>query len=99
MGRNIPPHKENMKIIKFGAEWCASCKVLQPIMEELILTNPSHEFIFEDVDTEKGENVAVTYKIKSLPTTVFINHCGEEIYRFSGLKNKSVIQSYIDNLS
>ena len=88
-----------MKIIKFGAEWCASCKALQQIMEELIPGNPSHEFIFQDVDTEEGADLTVSYKVKSLPTTVFINHRGEEVYRFTGSKNKYVIQSYIDDLS
>lgn len=88
-----------MKIIKFGAEWCASCKALQPILESMIATNPSHEFIFEDVDTEEGSEAAVAYKVKSLPTTVFVNHRNEEIYRFVGSKSKETIQAYIDDLS
>lgn len=88
-----------MKIIKFGAEWCASCKALQPILESMIASNPSHEFSFLDVDTEEGADEAITYKVKSLPTTVFVNHRNEEIYRFVGSKSKETIQSYIDDLS
>jgi thioredoxin-like negative regulator of GroEL len=88
-----------MKIIKFGAEWCPACKVLQPILESLIPANPSHEFLFQDIDTEEGSESAVKYNVKSLPTTIFLNHRNEEIYRFVGSKNKNVIQSYIDDLS
>ena len=88
-----------MKIVKFGAEWCAACNTLQPILESLVPSNPSHEFIFHDVDTEEGSALAVTYKVKSLPTTIFINHRKEEVYRFVGSKSKHLIQSYIDDLS
>lgn len=88
-----------MQIIKFGAEWCAACKSLEPILVDMKTSNPSHEFITYDVDTEDGGNVAVSYKIKSLPTVVFVNHRKEEIFRFTGSKSKSYIQDVIDDLS
>jgi thioredoxin-like negative regulator of GroEL len=88
-----------MKIIKFGADWCVACKTLQPILEEMIPSNPNHEFIFKNVDNEEDADLATTYKIKSLPTTVLVNHRDEEIYRFVGVKTKETIQAYIDDLS
>jgi thioredoxin-like negative regulator of GroEL len=88
-----------MKIIKFGAEWCAACKTLDPIIDELIPANPSHEFERVDVDDESNFELTQEYKIKSLPTTVILNHRGEELYRFVGAKKKMTIQAYIDDLS
>lgn len=88
-----------MKIMKFGAEWCAACTTLQPTLQELVESNPSHEFLFKDVDNDEDGTMAVEYKIKSLPTVVFINHRNEEIFRFVGNKPKSYIQDVIDELS
>jgi thioredoxin 1 len=88
-----------MQIIKFGAEWCAACKALEPILEELKASNPSHEFVIKDVDSEEDANMAVEYKIKSLPTVVFVNHRNEEMFRFVGSKSKKYIQDVIDELS
>jgi thioredoxin 1 len=88
-----------MKIIKFGAEWCPACKALEPIIQELIPANPNHEFVSLDVDDESTTELTQQYKIKSLPTTVILNHRDEELFRFVGMKKKSVIQEYIDDLS
>jgi thioredoxin 1 len=88
-----------MQIIKFGAEWCSACVALEPIIEELKVSNPNHEFISKDVDNEDDGNLAVDYKIKSLPTVVFVNHRNEEIFRFVGSKSKKYIQDVIDELS
>ena len=88
-----------MKIIKFGAEWCPACKALQPILESLIPSNPNHNFIFKDVDTDEGSAAALFHKVKSLPTTLILNDKDEELFRFVGSKNKELIQSFIDDLS
>jgi thioredoxin-like negative regulator of GroEL len=88
-----------MQIIKFGAEWCSACVALEPIIEELKVSNPSHEFVVKDVDSEEDGNAAIEYKIKSLPTVVFVNHRNEEIFRFVGPKSKKYIQDVIDELS
>jgi thioredoxin-like negative regulator of GroEL len=88
-----------MQIIKFGAEWCSACAALEPIIEELKVSNPSHEFVVKDVDSEEDGNAAIEYKIKSLPTVVFVNHRNEEIFRFVGSKTKKYIQDVIDELS
>jgi thioredoxin 1 len=88
-----------MQIIKFGAEWCSACKALEPILEELKASNPSHDFISKDVDNEEDGNVAIEYNIKSLPTVIFVNHRNEEMFRFVGSKSKKYIQDVIDELS
>jgi hypothetical protein len=53
----------------------------------------------KDVDSEEDGNAAIEYKIKSLPTVVFVNHRNEEIFRFVGPKSKKYIQDVIDELS
>lgn len=88
-----------MKIMKFGAEYCAACKALEPIITDLITQNLDHDFISIDVDDPAASEITQQYKIKSIPTTIFANRRDEELFRFTGVKKKNQIQEYIDELS
>lgn len=87
-----------MKILKFGAGWCAACNALQPTLDVLATENPKHEFISKDVDIEPDATEAVDYVIKTLPTVVFLNKKNEEMFRFTGNKSKKYIQDVINEL-
>lgn len=84
--------------MKFGAEWCSPCKTIQHTIDELILENPNHEFIFVDIDEQNASEITQHYRIKSIPTIIFTNN-NEELRRFTGVKTKNQIQEYIDELS
>lgn len=87
-----------MKILKFGAGWCAACIALQPTLDVLAAENPKHEFITKDVDIEPDASEAVDYALKSLPTVIFLDNKNQEIFRFIGNKTKKYIQDVIDEL-
>lgn len=50
-------------IYLFGAEWCANCKMVKPM-----LTNIEHRYI--DVDTDEGVALTAKYGIRSIPALV-----------------------------
>ena len=87
-----------MKILKFTAEWCSSCKAMSKIIEEL----PDKSFIHEiNVESDEGDDLATKFKIKSLPTIVVLNKNDEEVNRFVGILSRihleDIIQKYGDN--
>jgi thioredoxin 1 len=57
-------------IIDFYADWCAPCKMVAPIMEEL-----SHEYSGKvdvyKVDTEAEQELAGIFGIRSIPSILF----------------------------
>ncbi len=58
-------------VIDFYADWCGPCKMIAPIMEKL-----SEEYkgkvAFYKVDTDKEQQLAAMFGIRSIPTLIFI---------------------------
>lgn len=69
-----------MKILKFYADWCNPCKAL----EEMLKTeNVEHENI--NIESDEGNTLTSTYKIKSIPTLIKVDNENKEIDRLVGL--------------
>jgi len=57
-------------IIDFYADWCAPCKMVAPILEEL--SGEYEEVDFYKIDTEAQPELAATFGIQSIPSILFI---------------------------
>jgi thioredoxin len=58
-------------IIDFYADWCAPCRMVAPILEELALEYGSRIYVYK-VDTEKERELAALFNIHSIPSLLFI---------------------------
>lgn len=84
-----------MKVLKFGAVWCAGCLVMRPRWQEIEKELPwlKTEYYDFDKDTEAVEK----YKIdKNLPTFVFLDKDGKELLRLSGEPSKEELLKTIE---
>lgn len=71
--------------IELGSVNCIPCKAMQPIMEELRRKYPADvRVVFHDVWTEQGKPYVSTYRIRVIPTQVFLDSNGKEFYRHEG---------------
>ena len=61
---------EKPAIIDFYADWCAPCKTIAPILDELDAENEGIDFY--KVDTEKENELAAAFGIQSIPSLLFI---------------------------
>lgn len=85
-----------LTILKFGADWCSGCKIMTPILKDVIDKNP--EVGFKDIDVENDEdNLSAKYGIKSLPTLIFESDDKEFEYKLVGTVPASKIQSVIND--
>ncbi|MCD4817218.1 MAG: thioredoxin [Candidatus Cloacimonetes bacterium] len=57
-------------IIDFYADWCAPCKMVTPILEDLAQEFEGKINIYK-VDTEKQHGLAAAFDVKSIPTLLF----------------------------
>ncbi len=77
-------------LVDFGANSCLPCRQLRPILKEL-----SKEFAGKAeilvIDVYKYQRLAVDYKIAALPTLVFFDNKGKEVFRHPGAMNKDQI--------
>lgn len=85
------PVKGMVTMLDLGATKCIPCKMMAPIMAKLekAYKEKAH-IIFIDVWEHREQ--AQRFKIKSIPTQIFFNKAGEEVYRHVGfLDEKSIV--------
>jgi thioredoxin 1 len=62
---------EKPTIIDFYADWCGPCKLLTPILEEIQKEYDGKINIYK-VNTESESELSAVFKIRSIPTLLFI---------------------------
>ena len=71
--------------VELGSVRCIPCKKMQPIMEEIKKEYAGQvKVVFYDVWTPEGRPYAAKYKIKLIPTQVFLDKDGNEYFRHVG---------------
>lgn len=71
--------------IELGSVNCIPCKMMQPVMKQIEEEyKGSVKVVFYDVWTEKGKPYADTFKIRVIPTQVFLDKNGNEYFRHEG---------------
>ena len=82
--------KHKVTFIELGADRCIPCKAMQPIMREIA---QEYKGIIQVVfyDVWKTPKYAKDYGIQMIPTQVFIDKNGEEIFRHVGFYAKDEI--------
>jgi thioredoxin 1 len=58
-------------IIDFYADWCAPCRALTPVMQELSEEYKGKVDIYK-IDTEKEQELAGMFGIRSIPSILFV---------------------------
>ena len=78
-------------LVDFYATWCGPCKMMHPILENII----NHSIKVIKVDVDKFENIAKEYAILSIPTLVLIKN-GEMIDKKIGYTPEPELIKWID---
>ena len=82
--------KHKLTFIELGADRCIPCKAMQPIMREIAQKyKGTIQVVFYDV--WKTPKYAKDYGIQMIPTQVFIDKNGDEIFRHIGFYAKDEI--------
>lgn len=81
-------------IIDFYADWCGPCKMVAPVLEELAKEYDGKLIIYK-VDTEKEQELAAIFDIRSIPTFLFIPIEGKPMLQ-PGALSKAMFKKVID---
>lgn len=63
-------------IIDFYADWCGPCKSIAPILDD-IAAEYAGKIVVYKIDTDKEQELARVFGIRSIPTLLFIPKDGE----------------------
>ncbi|GCD78748.1 MAG: thioredoxin [Thermaurantimonas sp.] len=81
-------------LIDFYADWCAPCRMVAPVLEELSEEYAGKIDIYK-VDTEVEDELAAVFGIQSIPTFLFIPMEGLPMMQ-PGALPKSIFKKAID---
>lgn len=82
----------NKKILYFTAAWCGPCRMMGPIMNELMST-----INIEKVDVDSKDERVMKYTIKAVPTFILVDENGSELKRIVGGQSKTSIENFFNS--
>lgn len=83
-------------IIKFYADWCAPCKALSPILED-VKKELGDDVEVVEVNVDDSGELAQKYGIRGIPTMIFINE-GEVSSTLVGNQTKDDIIKKVNEM-
>ena len=84
-------------LIDFYADWCGPCKMVAPILEELSTEYDGKINIYK-VDTEKEQELAAAFGIRSIPSLLFCPKEGQPQMAQGALPKDALIGAIDDVL-
>jgi thioredoxin 1 len=81
-------------VVDFWATWCAPCRMVAPIIDELA-EEYSGRISFAKVDVDQNSKIATRYSIMSIPTLLIFKK-GEPISHTVGYKPKEELKRSLD---
>lgn len=82
---------KKVKVVDFYAEWCGPCKMVLPIVNQLIEEYKENEEVeIVKVNVDENSEYAKSFNVRSIPTIVFLVD-DEEKHRINGATSKKVL--------
>ncbi|MCV4290116.1 thioredoxin [Pseudomonas capsici] len=81
-------------LVDFWAEWCAPCKVLMPLLEQ-ITASYQGELLLAKVNCDIEQEIVGRFGIRSLPTVVLFKD-GQPVDGFAGAQPESEIRKLLE---
>ena len=85
--------QEQAVLVDFWAAWCAPCRALAPVLEELA-TRLDGALAIVKVDTDAEQALATQYKVRSLPTLMVFRH-GEAVAQVVGAQPLAALERLV----
>jgi thioredoxin 1 len=81
-------------LVDFWAEWCAPCRMIAPIVDDLANEYQGRVKIAK-VDVDKCANVSTQYAVTSIPTLILFKS-GQPVEKIVGAVSKNKLKGLVD---
>jgi thioredoxin 1 len=78
------------RLVELGSDSCIPCKMMMPVLDEL-RKEYTGRLSVEFYDVRRDPSIGTTYGIKLIPTQVFYDASGRELFRHEGFFAKEDI--------
>lgn len=84
----------DLVLIDFHAPWCAPCKKMAPIVEQL-QADYSGKAVIEKIDVQSNKALQQTFNVESIPGFVLLKN-GKEVWRHTGTLEYAEISTVLN---
>ena len=93
----IPEKSELPRLLELGSVGCRPCDMMAPILAELTKEYTGMLSV-EFYDVRKDPSPARQYRIRLIPTQIFLDSEGKEFFRHEGYFSKEQITAVLDQM-
>ena len=85
--------KNKVVLVDFWAAWCAPCRMMAPVLNEMAGELGGNKRIGK-INVEEYQSLAQQFKVRGIPTMILFKD-GKEVNRFVGVKSKDFLMKQI----
>lgn len=83
-------------VVDFWAEWCAPCRMIGPVIEELAREYKGQAVVGK-VNVDENNELTGEFEVRSIPTVLFFKN-GEIVDRHVGAASKAVLEEKLKKI-
>jgi thioredoxin len=91
---NVILSKNKTVLVDFHATWCAPCKKMAPIIEQ-VKNEYKGKATIEKVDVQSNKSLQKAYNVQSIPELILFQN-GKEVWRKSGVISYDELSKVVD---
>ncbi|WP_185877142.1 thioredoxin [Blattabacterium cuenoti] len=84
-------------LVDFWAPWCAPCRSLAILLEEIFINEYKTKMLFFKINVDNNPKISSKYKIRSIPTIILFKN-GEKKDVHVGIISKEDLRKKLDNI-
>lgn len=85
----IKQSNDKLVLVDFWAPWCAPCKMVAPILNEIAEEN-SNTVTIAKVNVDQNQQISQKYNVRNIPTMILFKD-GKVMKRITGVKPKKIL--------
>lgn len=90
LGKKVPI------LLEFGRGWCIPCKYMKPILDDMSSAYAGKALVMT-VDMDANKDLVRDFRIRMMPTQVFLTPDGKEFFRNEGtLEREGIMQVFLN---
>jgi len=91
------PIKDMVTVVDLGAKTCIPCKMMVPVLDAMEKQYQGKAAVVF-IDVREAPEQATRFGIRAIPTQIFFDKTGKEVYRHEGFLDEKPFSEMLDKL-